>query len=91
MSKEAMVVWIMVISFGVPFVVAPLIKAISQRIARAQSGPDSGRDARLGAIERNVDLIAIEVEKLAEGQRFLTKLLAERESSAKSLPNNEQR
>ncbi len=85
MNKEAMVVAIFLISFGIPFVVAPLVKAISLRLSRASEPGESRTEARLSAIERNVDVIAVEVEKLSEGQRFLTKLLAERESQAKSL------
>jgi hypothetical protein len=33
---------------------------------------------RLGRLEQAVDATAIEVERIAEGQRFTTKLLAER-------------
>jgi hypothetical protein len=36
---------------------------------------DEGRDDRL---EQAIEAIAIEVERVAEGQRFVTKLLAER-------------
>lgn len=86
MSKEEMVVGIMLISFGIPFVVAPLVKAISARIARGAPERDPAHDQRLAAIERNVDVIAVEVEKLAEGQRFLTALLAEREKAKAELP-----
>ena len=35
-------------------------------------------DARLVRIEQAVDAIAIEMERVAEGQRFATRLLAER-------------
>ena len=36
------------------------------------------RDERLARIEQAVDAIAIEVERITEGQRFLTKLQADR-------------
>lgn len=36
---------------------------------------------RLGRIEQAVDSIAVEVERLGEGQRFTTKLLTERASA----------
>lgn len=36
--------------------------------------------ARLERIEQSVDTIAIEIERVSEGQRFTSKLLAERES-----------
>ncbi len=34
--------------------------------------------ARLASLERAVDAIAVETERISEGQRFTTKLLAER-------------
>jgi hypothetical protein len=37
--------------------------------------------ARLERIEHAVDSVALEVERIAEGQRFTTKLLSERASS----------
>lgn len=37
------------------------------------------QDTRLDRMERALDAIAIEIERLGEGQRFTTKLLAERE------------
>jgi hypothetical protein len=46
---------------------APLLTEITQRLAR---------------LEHAVDATAIEVERIAEGQRFTTKLLAERSSAA---------
>ena len=33
---------------------------------------------RLSAIEQAVDAVAIEIERISEGQRFTTKLLSER-------------
>jgi hypothetical protein len=38
-------------------------------------------DARLARVEQAVEAIAIEVERVGEGQRFLTKLLADPSSS----------
>lgn len=35
-------------------------------------------EARLARIEEAVDTIALEMERMGEGQRFVTKLLAER-------------
>jgi hypothetical protein len=40
----------------------------------------------LGQLQHAVDAIAIEVERLSEGQRFTTKLLAEREREAAQVP-----
>jgi hypothetical protein len=40
----------------------------------------------LGQLQQAVDAIAIEVERLSEGQRFTTKLLAEREREVAQVP-----
>ncbi|MDQ6871042.1 MAG: hypothetical protein M3037_03400 [Gemmatimonadota bacterium] len=40
----------------------------------------------LGQIQQAVDAIAIEVERLSEGQRFTTKLLAENAREARTIP-----
>lgn len=39
-------------------------------------------DDRLARVEQAVDAIAIEMERVGEGQRFLTKILAERTPQA---------
>jgi len=46
--------------------------------ARVQNGSATSlTDARLARIEQSVDAIALEVERISEGQRFTTKLLSE--------------
>lgn len=63
------------------------IKAIASAAVRYQEVKNRRADpapsvatteARLERIEQAVDAIAIEVERIAEGQRFTTKLLSER-------------
>ena len=39
---------------------------------------NSALEARLTRIEEAIDTIAVEMERMGEGQRFVTKLLAER-------------
>lgn len=39
-------------------------------------------EARLARIEQAVDAIALEVERISEGQRFTTKLLSEQDRSS---------
>ncbi|MFL5620601.1 MAG: hypothetical protein ACJ79A_19660 [Gemmatimonadaceae bacterium] len=67
------------------FVLSPLALSISRLIWKrgsrvATQAPamytDSG--ARLERIEQGMDAIAIEVERVSEGQRFVTRLLSER-------------
>jgi len=45
-----------------------------------------GADERLERIENAVDAIALEMERVSEGQRFTTKLLAERAAAPPSGP-----
>lgn len=57
----------------------PLVRAKIRRDDR-QALPSSttASDERLARIEAAVEAMAIEVERISEGQRFVTKLLAER-------------
>ena len=40
-------------------------------------------DQRLERLEQGIDAIAIEIERVTEGQRFVTKLLSEQENRQK--------
>ena len=53
-------------------------------VRRARRTPTQPRtsDDRFQRLEQAVDAIAIEVERISEGQRFVTKLLAERSAAA---------
>ena len=44
----------------------------------ARSGGGAAQDQRLARIEAAVEAVAIEVERISEGQRFTTRLLTER-------------
>jgi hypothetical protein len=56
---------------------------------RRRRGPGSGRFAQLGAdsaqrlerLEQGMDAIAIEIERVSEGQRFVTRLLSEQQAN----------
>ena len=64
----------------------PLAKAYARRIERGPLQPTLPPDmtARLERMEQAIDSIAIEVERISEGQRFTTKLLAERNTAGAS-------
>lgn len=48
--------------------------------------------AKMATMERGIDAIAVEVERIGEGQRFVTQLLAERADAAQiALPRNERK
>ena len=55
----------------------------SAAVAHARRGDEAGRglvvhEDRMARLEQAVDAIALEVERISEGQRFTTKLLADR-------------
>ncbi len=58
----------------------PIARALAARIGRVTVGPTVPSEvaARLERMEQAIDSIAVEVERISEGQRFTTKLLAER-------------
>ena len=58
----------------------PIARAYARRLEHQPNEPERlpDVDARLERMEQAIDSIAIEVERIAEGQRFTTKLLAER-------------
>ena len=64
----------------------PLARAYARRLDREPSQPSLPPDvtARLERMEQAIDSIAIEVERISEGQRFTTKLLAERNTAEPS-------
>jgi hypothetical protein len=70
---------------GGTIVLSYAIRAWSVR-ARSKAAAElpKGLDQRLERIEQAVDAIAIEVERISEGQRFTTKLLADRSETPPS-------
>jgi hypothetical protein len=59
----------------------PIARAFARRIDRdGERNPVAPPDvtARLERMEQAIDSIALEIERISEGQRFTTKLLAER-------------
>ena len=76
------------------FVLFPMAVAMTRRIWKrttresrpvaAQMSPQV--DQRLERLEQGVDAIAIEIERITEGQRFVTKLLSETAQQPLSLP-----
>ena len=73
------------------FVLFPIAIAVARFIwRRAGKGPVQSTpqispqiDQRLERLEAGVDAIAIEIERVTEGQRFVTRLLSEQDSREK--------
>lgn len=77
---QVCVVSVLILATGIP-----LARAIAKRIAtpRPRALPPSPADTeRMERMERAIEAISIEVERIAESQRFMTKLLAEGEAPA---------
>jgi hypothetical protein len=70
---------IVTLALGVPFVRA-LARRWERESAHASLPPEV--TARLDRIEQAVDAVAVEVERISEGQRFTTRLLSERVGEA---------
>lgn len=84
---------------GMIFVLAivlglPLVFAHIKRMSRADSRPvapaSPETDQRLERIEHAIDAMAVEVERISEGQRFVTQLLSERTRERAALPASPQ-
>lgn len=72
-------IMIMTISIGIPLVIA-----LARRWDReAKLAPKLSTEiaTRLERIEQAVDAMALEVERISEGQRFTTRLLSERQQT----------
>jgi hypothetical protein len=90
-------VWIPIIMFSsVPIIAIgyPIARAYARRIEGTAARPAVPGDvtARLERMEQAIDSIAVEVERISEGQRFTTKLLSERTGAAlPTSPSREER
>jgi hypothetical protein len=74
---------IIVLAIGVPLVRA----YVKQMEARPkQPGVPSELMSRLERMEQSLDAVAVEVERISEGQRFTTKLLSDSPRSEQKLP-----
>ncbi len=76
---------VLFISIAVSSIGVPIARAFARRIDREPRHPVTPSDvtARLERMEQAIDSIAIEVERISEGQRFTTKLLSERAPSSR--------
>ena len=61
-------------------VVGPIVRVFVRRYERQAFNAKVSAEvqARLDAMERNIDTVAVEVERVSEGQRFTNKLLEQR-------------
>jgi hypothetical protein len=67
-----------------------LVRWYARRSVRKAGGPlrsqlQSDSTERLERLERGVEAIAIEIERISEGQRFVTKIMADQNTEAKRI------
>ena len=66
----------------------PLVRGIVRRWDRKATAPELPLDtaARLDRIEQAIDAMSIQVERIAEGQRFVTRIMSDRAGERVALP-----
>jgi len=71
----------------------PMARAWARKLENESSAKSlSGNaDARLERMEHAIEAIAVEIERISEGQRFTTKLLAERHQAPRIEQGGEER
>jgi len=71
---------VLFLSVPLTLIGVPIARAMARRMDRERAAPalDSDAGARLERMEHAIESIAIEVERIAEGQRFTTRLLSNR-------------
>ena len=79
-----------VIILGIPLVIVHARK-IWKRDSASQMTSSGATDHRLERIEQAIDAMAVEVERVAESQRFMTKLLSDRTHERVGIPASQSR
>lgn len=66
----------------------PMVQALAKRADNNSKRPQIPAEVltRLERMEQSIDSIAVEVERISEGQRFTTRLLSEVRGAAPALP-----
>jgi hypothetical protein len=84
--KIAQIAGIFVAALGALAVIMIIAATVSRVIKRTVpdkvEGPKAMDDQRMVRLEQAVDSIAVEVERISESQRFISKLLADRSQEA---------
>jgi hypothetical protein len=75
---------VIVMSIGIP-----IVRAMIRRWDRQSLQPPMAADtsARLERIEQAIEAMSIEIERVAEGQRFVTRLMTEGSPERVALPD----
>jgi hypothetical protein len=79
-----------VVSVVCLFVLFPLVLGVTRYLWKRASDPGQSRLSddtamRMAHMQQSIDAMAVELERISENQRFVTKLLAEREKAPREL------
>jgi hypothetical protein len=80
--------WAVAASVIAVFIGWPIARAVARyldrrgRAVRADNALEAQLAQRFDAMERNIDTVAVEMERLSEAQRFTSKLLEQRPAAA---------
>lgn len=87
MNDDQVFVFLMTSVITTAVVVVAIAAAVIRSKRRQEQAPSLPAEIgeRLARMEQSIDAVAIEVERISESQRFVTKLLAERKAP-QSLP-----
>jgi hypothetical protein len=77
-DPEIIIVPVLTIVPTAAIVIRMLLRHREKMATVRQTTDTSEHEARLARVEHAVEAIAVEVERVGEGQRFLTKVLTER-------------
>jgi hypothetical protein len=82
---------VLFITMGVTAIGWPIARALARKMDRESLQPKVPPEimGRLERMEMAIDSIAVEVERISEGQRFTTKLLSDRQQQ-QALPPRQQ-
>ena len=81
------------ITIAVIIIGLPIARAIARRMDRRTAGGAVPTEiaSQIAHLNQAVDAIAVEVERISEGQRFTTRLLTEQRDSRQTLPSAAER
>lgn len=74
----AMIPIVAIVVGGAVAIFAPLARAHARQLDKQGAGMTPEIGARLERMEQSIEAIGLEIERISEGQRFTTKLLADR-------------
>lgn len=91
MNGKEMTAVVIVFTLAVlmPITIGLMLRLLKGRARELPPISDPASNARLDRLEQAMDAIAIEIERISEGQRFVTKVLTERNAQPASLPERQ--